>query len=336
MKPLLVIMLATLLLAGNALATKVDPREAPGIRPAWSPDKSSILESFEGAFPPAGWTAVVALPTNTWQQTSLSSYAGATSAYVHWQEFSWQNESLSFSAPVAAGEDLFFATMGSKYWSAWADFTVEINTIPVYSFHGSSATSWVWSYPQIDLQAWEGTSPVITFRYRGYNGADHFLDAIQIGTGSPLPPASFCPSVIQATGTSFAGDTCDGRLMIISLPCAAYAVMGFEHFYEIFVPSNCQFTAHVTAATDGVLWLLDSCEAPGAAYNCLAFADDGLTAGAPETLTWTNTTGAARSVFLVIDGYGDGVCGPYTFEFTSDCAVATESENFGSLKAMFR
>lgn len=336
MKPLLIIMLATLLLAGNALATKVDPREAPGIRPAWSTDKSSILESFEGSFPPAGWTQGVTLPTNTWVQSDLGSYAGALSAHVAWQAAYWQDESLSFSWPVAPGEDLFFATMGSKYWSDQANFTVEINAVPVYNFHSSSATSWVWSYPQIDLQPWEGTTPVFTFRYRGIDGADHFLDAIHIGTASPLPPASFCPSVIQATGTSFSGNTCDGRLMIISLPCAAYAVMGYEHFYEIFVPSNCQFTAHVTSTTDGVLWLLDNCEAPGAAYNCLAFADDGLTAGAPETLTWTNTTGAARSVFLVIDGYGDGVCGDYTFEFSSDCAVATESENFGSVKAMFR
>ena len=339
MKRLLTMTLVTLL-ATAAQAAKLPPREAPGPQPAWTADKLYVLEGFEGAFPPVGWTLATTDAAHTWLRDTLVPYQGQAAAKVAWQAGLVQDEVLSFSWPVAAGEDLFFATQGSTFWTANANFTVEVNGTEVYDFHADNAgTSWLWEYVQVDLAAYEGTSPLFTFRYAGQDGADHYLDAVRIGTYSPPPPPSpvdFCSVVDQGTGTHFTGSTCDGANRISQLACGDYAENGLEHYYEIQVPGGCFFTANVTHdSADGALWLLDSCSAPGGAFGCLGYADATL-AGGQETVTFQNTTASQQIVYLVIDSWGTNACGSYTFDFISDCAVATENESFGSVKAMFR
>ncbi len=340
MKKMIMSVLALSLLAGVASAAKLPPREAPGGRAAYTADKLQVLEGFEGAFPPAGWSQGVTNATHTWMRDTLVPYSGTAAARVSWQAGAPQDESLSFSWPVAADEDLYFATQGSVPWSANANFTVEVGGVPVYDFHSANGgASWVWEYVQIDLAAWEGTTPRFTFRYAGDDGADHYLDAVRVGSyNSPPTPTAvdFCAAVYQGFGTHFTGNTCDGVNTVSLLECAEYAENGLEHYYEIEVPAGCFFTANVTYDTvDGALWLLDSCEAPGGAFGCLDYADATLSGG-QETVTWTNGSSSMRIVYLVIDGWGTSACGNYTFDFISDCAVATESESFGSVKAMFR
>jgi len=148
-----------------------------------------------------------------------------------------------------------------------------------------------------------------------------------------VAPPTICSLVQDVTGSLFMGDTCDGYNNVVSNACGTYSENGLEHYYEIQVPANCSFTANVTYdVEDGALWILDSC-APG--YACLGYADDTLD-GELETVSYTNTTGAAQSVILVVDSYYTAGCGTYTFEFVSDCAVATEGASFGDVKAMFR
>jgi hypothetical protein len=340
MKKSITCALAVVLLTGNAVAAKLPPREVPGTRPAYTADKLLPLEGFEGAFPPAGWSHGVTDAAHTWMRDTLVPYSGTAATRVAWQAGAPQDETLSFTWPVAAGEDLFFATQGSVEWTANADFTVEVNGAPVYGFHADHVGgSWVWDYVQVDLAAWEGTSPTFTFRYAGIDGADHYLDAVRVGQYSPPPPPAavdFCAAVYQGYGTHFTGNTCDGANTISLLGCADYAENGLEHYYEIEVPAGCFLTANVTyGAADGALWLLDSCAAPGGAFGCLGYADATL-AGGQETMAYTNATTSMQVVYLVIDSWGSSACGNYTFDFISDCAVATESESFGSVKAMFR
>lgn len=340
MNKLLMGVLALSLLAGAAMAAKLPPREAPGTRPAAVTDKLLVLEGFEGVFPPAGWTHGVTNAGYTWRRDTLVPYSGTAAARVAWQAGSPQDETLSFSWPVAAGEDLCFATQGSQEWSANANFTVEVNGTPVYDFHADNGgASWVWEYVQIDLAAWEGTSPLFTFRYAGEDGADHYLDAVRVGQYSPPPPPTavrFCDAVYQGFGTHFTGNTCNGADVVTLLGCGDFAENGLEHYYEIEVPAGCYFTANVTYDTvDGALWLLDSCEAPGGAFGCLDYADATLSGGR-ETVTWTNGSTSMQIVYLVIDSWGSSACGNYTFDFISDCAVATQDNSFGSVKAMFR
>lgn len=148
-----------------------------------------------------------------------------------------------------------------------------------------------------------------------------------------VAPPSMCELIQDATGTYFTGDTCDGYNNVSVEDCGLYTENGLEHYYEIQVPAGCFFTANVTYdLEDGALWVLDSC-ADG--YTCLAYADDTL-GGDMETVTYMNNTGAMQSVILVLDSWGTAACGTYQFEFVSDCAVATEVESFGGVKAMFR
>lgn len=166
----------------------------------------------------------------------------------------------------------------------------------------------------------------------GYGGANGPYTLTFTTTPYEAPP-TICDLIQDVTGTFFMGDTCDGYNNVSVEDCGAYTEAGLEHYYEIQVPAGCFFTANVTYDTeDGALWVLDQC-ADG--YTCVGYADDTL-GGQMETVTYTNTTGAMQSVILVLDSWGTAACGTYQFEFVSDCAVATEVESFGGVKAMFR
>ncbi len=338
--PVVLALVVLALAAPVAQAAKLPSKEAPGAQQPWTSAKMAVLEGFEGAFPPVGWTLSTTDAAHTWIRDTQAPYSGQAAARVTWQAAMVQDERLSFTWPVAVGEDLFFATQGSVPWSAYADFTVEVNGVEVYSFHAQNGgTSWLWEYVQVDLAAYEGTSPEFTFRYAGQDGADHYFDAVRIGTYSPPPPpdpVDFCGAVYQGTGTHFERSTCDGANIVSQLACGDYTENGLEHYYEIEVPAGCFFTANVRYATgDGALWLLDSCQAPGGAFGCLEYSDATL-AGGIETIAYTNATSSPQVVYLVVDSWGTNACGEYVFDFLSDCAVATENESFGSVKAMFR
>lgn len=166
----------------------------------------------------------------------------------------------------------------------------------------------------------------------GYNGANGPF-TLTFTTEEVVPPPAMCDLIQDVTGTYFTGDTCDSFNVISAEDCGTYTEAGLEHYYEILVPAGCYFTANVTYdAEDGALWVLDTCEPT---YTCLGYADDTF-GGEMETVTYTNTTGVDQTVLLVLDSWGTGACGTYNFEFITDCAVATENESFGGVKAMFR
>lgn len=146
-------------------------------------------------------------------------------------------------------------------------------------------------------------------------------------------PTTFCDLVETMTGTYFYGYTCGGTDLVNSQSCGAYSENGLEAYYEIFMPAGSAFTATVTSTADGALWLLDGCGEP---FNCLAFADETL-GGDPEVISYLNAGSLDRFVYLVVDSYGVGTCGSYDVDFSStNGAVAVESMNLGSVKALFR
>ncbi len=166
----------------------------------------------------------------------------------------------------------------------------------------------------------------------GYSGAVGPFTLTFTTTPYSAPP-SMCDLVQNVTGTSFTGDTCNGYNNVSAEACGDYTENGLEHYYEILMPAGCSFTANVKYATkDGALWLLDSC---AAGYACIGYADDTVSGGT-ETLSYTNTSGATQTVYLVIDSWGTAACGTYQFDFVSLCSVPTETTNFGSVKSLFR
>ncbi|MDX2475687.1 MAG: hypothetical protein QNL91_18500 [Candidatus Krumholzibacteria bacterium] len=340
MKKLLMLAMILSLVASGAMAQKIAPKNAPkGDGVPYITAKLDYTEDFEGAFPPAGWTQGITNPGFTWIQDSLNPYTGTAAAYIPWQTGSPQDETLEFSWPVDVGDALIFATSGSPTWASNGNFTVEVNGTEVYNFDLENAgVAFVWEEVIVDLAAYEGTTPTFTFRYAGDDGADHYLDAVQIGAYEPPPPPddiSFCELVSEEFGTSFSGTTCGGQNLVSSLDCGTYTENGLESYYEIEIPSGCYFTATVTNEADGALWVLADCVAPGGAYTCLAYADDTFT-GDAEVVTYSNDSGFDQVVYLVVDSFGTDSCGAFTFDLETDCAVAIEASNFGSVKALFR
>ena len=335
-----VLMLTALIamIATGAMAAKLPTKSAPAFTTYNHDMGRSLTEGFEGAFPPAGWYQGITNPANTWYQ-STSAFEGAYAAQIGWQAGIPQDEVLSFDYLVVSGDDLFFENMGSVYWSGFAGMTCEIDGLEVYNFALDGVLDWTWTNVQIDLEAYAGSMINIAFRYAGDDGADHHLDAIQVGSYTPPPPppaVTFCADVVEASGTGmFYGDTCDGVNLVESLGCEAYSEAGLEDYYEIFMPAGSTFTATVTNTADGALWVVAECEAAGGAFTCLGYADATLT-GDPEVVSYTNAGGDAV-VYLVVDSWGTDSCGTYDMNFESvDGAVANEDMSMGAVKAMFR
>lgn len=340
MRKLMLIVLALALVASSAMAAKLPAKQAsPSV---YSVDFGrSMTEGFEGAFPPAGWSAGVTNAGYTWYQDAVSFYEGAYAAHIGWQAGLPQDETLSFTYTVATGDALSFWTMGSVYWAAYGNFTVEIDGTTVYDFAAQGLADFVWEEIIIDLAAHVGNTITVTFRYAGDDGADHHLDAVNIGDYSPPPPpppVEFCADVMPLTELSgpLAGDTCDGVNLVTDLDCDVYTEAGLEDYYSFELCAGGTFSAYVTNTADGALWLLGDCSAEGGAFTCLAYGDATLS-GEEEMVTYTNTGAGPMMVYLVVDSWGSASCGTYTGTYmVGNCIVGNEDLGFGELKAQFR
>lgn len=342
MRKLIMLILAVTLIASGAFAAKLPAKQAP--RSVYSVDFGlTLAEGFETTFPPPGWGAGVTDASYTWYQDSETFYEGAKSARIRYQEISpsSQDETLSFDHSVVAGDDLWFWTMGSVYWAAFANFTVEIDGLVVYDFAAEGTDNFVWEEVVIDLDAYAGSLINVTFRYAGGNGADHHLDAVNIGTyvpPPPPPPIDFCATatVLSEAAGPLVGTTCGGQNLISTLGCEDYPEAGMEDYFGYELCAGGTFTATVTSAADGALWIVGSCFDEVADMVCLAYADNSVE-GEVETLSYTNTGTTPMMVYLVVDSWGTDTCGQYTGNYNVDnCLVANEDMGFGQLKAQFR
>lgn len=176
----------------------------------------------------------------------------------------------------------------------------------------------------------------------GYNGAagSFTLELIQ----DPLPePVDACAEVIQPLpgeegdivpdGTyAFSGDTCGSTNHIEFLDCADYSEAGLDNFYEFTMLPGATIDVTVTSTADGALWILDACAEP---FTCLGYGDATL-GGEPETVSYTNDTGAQQRVFLVVDSWGADTCGTFTGDITvNGGVVGLELPSWGEVKARF-
>jgi hypothetical protein len=340
----LLLLVCICLVAAPALADKAprDPyaRTAPreALSTGYPVDLKLDFEGFEGSFPPVGWSLTSTNPTYTWERSTDSAYEGTYGAFVGYDDDNASNEVLSFSHAIstAAGEDhLVFVTMGSIYWTQFADFSVEVNGSPIFSFFDDATTaSWVWGIYGFDLSAFDGQTVTIAFRYQGQGGADQHLDAVQVRADIP-PPPSACdsPFVTSCVTTSISGNTCDSFDFINDMDCGTYYEYGRDEWYRLTLFPNGSLTADVTfSVEDGALWIVDDC---AVVRNCLAYADD-TTEGEQETISYTNDTGANITIYLVVDSWGTGSCGAYTGTLTCTGGVPEEAASWGALKAQYR
>ena len=156
---ILLALFATILLSSSAFADnsvkgyQADPaaKSAPATihrdvdhNPSGNLDEVLAGADFnDGVFPPTGWTHGVTNAANTWQQlVTEASVEGLCSAYIRWDSYVPQNETLEFTYPIDVGANEFvlsFYMAGSvgQAWDLNDVMTVEINGTPVWDFDSS-------------------------------------------------------------------------------------------------------------------------------------------------------------------------------------------------------
>ena len=176
----------------------------------------------------------------------------------------------------------------------------------------------------------------------GYNGAQgsYTLEFIEV----PLPePANACDRIEQPLpgqegdilvgSYPLNGDTCGSPNTLDDLDCADYIEVGADNWYEFVLLPGASIDVTVTHTADGALWIVDACSEP---FTCLAYGDATLS-GQPETVAYTNNTGAQQAVYVVVDSYGTGSCGTFTGTvlINPPGVISNDNASFGEIKARF-
>lgn len=323
-------------------------------RTSWRIDNAQnsskdLMEGFEGAFPPAGWT--IESPsghtgTDTWFQGATSAYEGLYSAEVDYdEELVAQDCRMSFDYPIVAGEDhLNFAVSASAYWMTNYTMKVLVNDVEVFDLATAYGdASWVYEIHDVDLTAYAGQTVTITFQYLGLDGAAVYLDAIGINAGYTPPPPPEAPE----------NDTCEGAIAIVpgdfdlagdatdanndydpgSGGCTGYSAAGNDVVYLVHLAPGDQIVANYTSTADGSFYGITDCGDP--VTSCVIGADDTYS-GDTEVIDYVNDTGTAMDLYLICDCYGTGNGGPYTLVGTLTSVVPVVNTDWSSLKANFK
>lgn len=309
-------------------------------------------ESFEGDFPPAGWT--IDTPSGheapaTWYQYVGSAYDGLNCASVNYDEnLVTQDCQFSFDAAIVAGEDhLGFMAAASYYWMVSDyqnyDLNVLIDGNQVFNMAAVyEGPNWLYQEFIIDLTSHIGETVTVTFQYVGLDGAALYLDSVIVNDGTSqavtpeTPENNTCEGAIALENgvTALEGDLTLATNDFTTLGvdgCTGYNANGNDVVYSLTLPADGIFEAAITGTHDGALYLVTDCVDP--ANTCVAGADDTFT-GAEELLAYVNETGAAQELFFVVDCYSGG--GAFSGAVTITGAVATDVTNFGTLKSMYR
>jgi hypothetical protein len=163
--------------------------------------ESLIFEGFEGGtVPPSGWK-LRSTNINTWRLETHLPHTGQYDAGVYYDDKLGQQDELLLSQQLWITEGiLHFWSKGSVYWcrdsSDNCDLQVWIvvgewdagtgDDILVGKAEDAWSDSWVWSDSSFNLTSLLPGKPIrIGFRYKGVDGADAFIDDIQICSDKP-------------------------------------------------------------------------------------------------------------------------------------------------------
>jgi len=157
----------------------------------------------------------------------------------------------------------------------------------------------------------------------GYDATDVGPITVTFANG-PIPVGDLCtaPTVISMSGTmanqTMTGFGNDYDLDPAGTGCTGFEAPGLDRVYEVTVPNGMTLTGTATpvgagAMDDLSIYFVDSPAASCTATitACLAGKDDGVEAE-PETATFTNTSGATKQVFVIVDSFDPA--GPNAFD----------------------
>lgn len=345
-RTLLLVFALLCVVTAPALATKYTGKTSPfpmntGI------DTRDIFEGFEGAFPPAGWTAVSNSghsDIEAWYQGS-NAFEGLYAATCEWDpDLIPQDNVMSFMHTVAAGEDhINFQISGSAYWSANYDCTVEVNGDIVYSWAANVTDDWVFTLVDINLADYMDQTVEIAFRYIGLDGAAIYLDNVGLNEGyePPPPPEPPLNDTVQGALDNgfeippgeyyFAGDNtlANSDYPLATGSCTGYSFTGADVVYFVCLDQGDTFSVVMTNdGFDASIYLMTDPADPFG--SCVIGADD------PEEFSYTAE--AEGMYYLVVGAYASGLG---AFEITGfnsggGCVVATDNTTFGGLKSFYR
>ena len=345
-----------------------------GVAPS-SYSTRAYLQGFEeNIMPPTGWVHdITDCAEKPWMvdewgsnQASGAAVEGTHAAFHPWDgpsstggpSCSNQNDVIEFDQFVDVANNEYVLTFwmaGSvgASWSLSAAETVEINGTEVWSFDDNATLDMTWEKFSIDLTAYDQQTITIGFRYEGWDGDLHVLDAVMVddGTGYEAPDPE-----------PFANDTCEGALDMQSLfdedadgwfsptcdtpflyysntydgGCAPWGAPGTDQVYSIYLTAGETFTATVldyftqeTSTVDYVIYVVTDCA--DLAGTCMAAADNAYEPPNAESLTFDAP--ADGVYYFILDSYSG--CSDDTVIFVEN-PVATEDASFGSVKAMYR
>lgn len=157
------------------------------------PEATLITESFEGVFPPAGWTQV-AHNAYTWTASNKNSHSGIMSAdIVYDSALNQQDEWLVSPVLYLAEGTLSLWSMGSTYWCKVENNNCDLNIWIVKGEVGGGddilvgkaddawTGSFIWAQSTFVLTPHLTGDPIrIGFQYYGRDGAEVTLDDISL------------------------------------------------------------------------------------------------------------------------------------------------------------
>lgn len=167
--------------AVSAPVKKLDPK-------AWH-----LQESFEGSFPPAGWTIYDLNGNYVWQQADYQAHTGTYSAFIDYDCSSTGNDWLITPQVTVQNNDTLYFWMRVYDYGYWPDdlyvrlsntnnqsasFTTELLHL---SGPGTFPPADTWQEYAVDLTAYAGQSVYLAFHHTDVCGAGIFIDDVSIG-----------------------------------------------------------------------------------------------------------------------------------------------------------
>jgi hypothetical protein len=140
-----------------------------------------------------------------------------------------------------------------------------------------------------------GTYYVIVDGFGSASGTGDLFSEIR--SGDTCADAYVVPAgggIFQGTTSGFAADY--GATQN-SGSCTGYTLTGADAVYRIELAPAEEITATLTSTWDGALYLISDCAS--SATSCVAGQDNGN----PETISYTNATGATATYYLVVDSW---------------------------------
>jgi hypothetical protein len=124
----------------------------------------------------------------------------------------------------------------------------------------------------------------------------------------------------SGTAISETGDLCDGTGTTLYSPatasCTDYNASGSEKVFQLVVNDGDTINLTYTSDADNSLYIVEACDDLSAS-TCLAGADEDGGTTNTESTSYTNNTGSAQTVFIVLDHFS-ATCSGSAVNYTLD------------------